>query len=290
MLILLTMREVLRSVILLAALALCSCNAVSSLVHDDQVVARVGKEKLYKSELERFIPDMISAEDSARIAARYINSWAMDRLYMKVAEEQLSKAEIDVSGELEAYRLSLVKYRYEQRYINDRLDTLITDDQIREYYHAHEDDFKLARPVLKVRFVDVMKDSPNKDAILKMMASEEYDDIQRADTLAKSTALRYFDNSETWMDARDLAKAFGVEWQEMMSRMKDRMIKIEPSDRGDLLAAYVCDIRKDGPAPVEFCAPAIRDIIMSNRKHELLKALEQDLLDNALESKQFVIY
>ena len=39
--------------ILLPAL-LGSCNAISSLVHDDQVVAKVGKNKLYKSELERF--------------------------------------------------------------------------------------------------------------------------------------------------------------------------------------------------------------------------------------------
>ena len=44
--------------ILLPAL-LGSCNAISSLVHDDQVVAKVGKNKLYKSELERFIPNMI---------------------------------------------------------------------------------------------------------------------------------------------------------------------------------------------------------------------------------------
>ena len=35
----------------LLPLLLCSCTAISSLVHDDQVVARVGEHKLYKSEL-----------------------------------------------------------------------------------------------------------------------------------------------------------------------------------------------------------------------------------------------
>ena len=275
---------------LLLPVLLCSCNAIQSLVHDDQVVAKVGKNKLYRSELERFIPNMVSGADSARLAEQYINTWAMDLLYLDVAENELSKGELDVSVELEDFRRSLLKYRYEQRYINDRLDTLVTDEQIRRYYEEHEAEFALKRPVLKVRFVDVMKDSPNKDAILKMMTSREYDDLQRADTLAKSTALRYFDSSDTWMDANEVASSFGLDYQQMLSYLKGDMIKYEPEDRSDVMVAYVLDIRRTGTAPYEYCVERIRDILMSARKHDLMNSLERDLLENALESKQFVIY
>ena len=275
---------------MLLPLLLASCNAISSLVHDDQVVARVGQNKLYKSEVERFIPNMIPAEDSTRLAEQYINTWAMDLLYLDVAETQLSKEELDVTADLEDFRRSLLKYRYEQRYINDRLDTLITEDQIRQYYTAHADDFELKRPVLKVRFVDVMKDSPNMDAILKMMSSMEYDDIQRADTLAKSTALRWFDSADTWMDAGELAKSFGLDWESMFSHLKGDMIRYEPEDRTDLMAAYVVEIQRKGTAPLEFVSDRIRDILMSARKHDLMNSLERDLLQDALESKKFVIY
>ena len=279
-----------RKLLILLPLLLGSCNAISSLVHDDQVVAKVGEHKLYKSELEGFIPNMISAEDSVRLAEQYINSWAMDLLYLDVAERELSKSELDVTADLESFRRSLLKYRYEQRYINDRLDTLVTPEQLRTYYEAHSEEFELSRPILKVRFVDVMKDSPNKDAILKMMRSSEYDDLQRADTLAKSTALRWFDSSDTWMDASELARYFGLEHHEMLSLLKSDWIKYEPADRDDLMAAYVCNIQRTGTAPLEFCASRIRDIIVSGRKHELMKGLERDLLENALENKQFVIY
>ena len=276
--------------LVLLPLLFVSCNAISSLVHDDQVVARVGQKKLYKSEVERFIPNMIPAEDSTRLAEQYINTWAMDLLYLDVAETQLSKEELDVTADLEDFRRSLLKYRYEQRYINDRLDTLITEDQIRQYYTAHADDFELKRPVLKVRFVDVMKDSPNFDAILKMMSSKEYDDIQRADTLAKSTALRWFDSADTWMDAGELAKSFGLDWESMLSHLKGDMIRYEPEDRADLMAAYVVEIQRKGTAPLEFVSDRIRDILMSARKHDLMNSLERDLLQDALESKKFVIY
>lgn len=278
------------TVAMLIAMLASSCEAVSSLVHDDQPVAKVGKEKLYRSEVEAVIPDMASPEDSADIARRYINLWAMDRLYVKVAEDQLSKSEIDVSGELESYRRSLVRYRYEQRYLNERLDTLITDSQIKDYYQANMKDFVLSRPLLKLRFVDVMKDSPDKDRILNLMSSDKYDELEMADSLARKSALRYFDNSDSWMDAGELARYFGVSWEEMLAAMDEDMIMIEPEGRGDMLAAYVCDIINSGTAPLDYCSSAIRDIILSNRKHELLAALERDLLDNALDSKQFVIY
>lgn len=273
-----------------ALLLLSSCNAISSLIHDDQVVAKVGKEKLYKSELERYLPDMVSGEDSVKLAERYIYSWAMDRLYLDVAESELSKTEIDVSDELEAYRSSLVKYRYEQRYINDRLDTLVTDSQINEYYEAHKDEYILKRPVMKVRFLHIMKDAQGVEEMIKLMCSDEYSDLEQLDTMVKSKALRYFDKSDTWMDASLVSKEFGLEYKEMLSAINKNLIRLEFKDRGDLMAAYVCDIQKEGYEPLDYCAPQIKDIILSNRKRDLVNSLERDLLDNALESKKFEIY
>ena len=275
------------SLLLLTAV---SCDMASSLVHDDQPVARVGKENLYRSEIEGRIPGMMSPEDSAGFAERYIRLWAMDRLYADVAEKQLSKAELDVSAELESYRRSLLRYRYEQRYLNDRLDTLISDRQISDYYEAHEADFALREPLMKIRFVDIMKDSPDLDEILALMSSDGHGDLVRADSLARVSALRYFDNSGSWMSASDLARYFGTSASEMLDAMDEDMIIIDPENRGDVLAAYVCDMVESGTAPLEYCTPVIRDIILSNRKHELLAALERDLLDEALDSKQFVIF
>ena len=275
------------SLLLLTAV---SCEMASSLVHDDQPVARVGKENLYRSEIEGRIPGMMSPEDSAGFAERYIRLWAMDRLYADVAEKQLSKSELDVSAELESYRRSLLRYRYEQRYLNDRLDTLISDRQISDYYEAHEADFTLREPLMKIRFVDIMKDSPDLDEILALMSSDGHGDLARADSLARVSALRYFDNSGSWMSASDLARYFGTSASEMLDAMDEDMIIIEPENRGDILAAYVCDMVESGTAPLEYCTPVIRDIILSNRKHELLAALERDLLDEALDSKQFVIF
>ena len=274
--------------ILTLLLTLSSCNFISSFIHDDEVVARVGNEKLYLSELSSYIPDTVSPEDSTNLAMQYITSWARDLLYLNLAENQLSKAEQDVSSELEDYRRSLLRYRYEQLYVNDRLDTLITDAQIESYYKEHEDYFKLQRPILKVRFLDIMSDSPNAELIIRCMSSDDYSEVLAADSLAYQSALRYFDKSDVWMDAAVLAREFSTDYVTMLSSLSDSFIRIEQDGR--LRIAFVLDIRRSGTAPVEYASAQIRDNILSDRKHRLLKSLEQDLLKDALEKKKLVIY
>lgn len=272
--------------VLLSFALFCSCN----IIRDDDVVARVGKNKLYKSELDKYIPELVSPEDSANLAMQYINTWASELLYEKVASEQLSKSEMDVSAELEDYRRSLLKYRYEQRYINDRLDTLITEGQIAEYYEKNKSNFELDRPIVKFRYVDIMKGAPNKDLILKKMCSSDFDEVQSVSNLAHTTALRYWDCSEKWMDSILLAKEFGIDYESMFKLVRNNLIRVESNDRPDLQAAYISEVQYSGPAPVEYCADKIRNYILSARKHKILADLEQDLLKNALSQKQLVIY
>ena len=276
--------------LLLAGLAASGCNTISSLVHDDQVVAKVGGYKLYRSQLSDYLPDGITPEDSVNLSMRYIRSWATELLYLKVAEEQLSKGELDVTPELEDYRRSLLKYRYEQRYINDRLDTLITPRQMEAYYAEHQSAFTLERPIMKVRFVSILKDAPARKEVLRCLGSTDPGDQRLLDSLTFSSALRYFDSSDRWMDAAVLAREFGTDYATMLSRLKDDRIEMDAPDRGDIRVMQVFDIRRSGVAPIEYCADGIRDNILSQRKRDLLDKLEQDLLTDAMDSKNFVIY
>jgi len=282
------MRNVLTAFLLVVLLS--SCDAISSIIHDDQIVARVGDNKLYLSDIQKIIPEFASPEDSAGFAQNYINSWAKELLFADLAAKQLSPEELDVKEQLEDYRRSLLKYRYEQRYINSRLDTMVSESQIQEYYDRNKKSFVLERPVVKAVFVDIKKDARDKDRLLDLMASEDYEDQVEADTLALRSALRYLDCSGKWTDILVLAREFGMPYTDMLTLKKGSWIKYEPENRSELLAAYVYDCIYSGPAPVEYCESRIRDYILNARKHEIVAGLEQDLLKDALENNNFVIY
>lgn len=270
--------------------AFMSCRAISSFLSADETIAEVGQAKLYRSELNELIPRGIPAEDSVRLAKMYINTWALDQVFLAVAEEQLSKSEKDVTKELEDYRKSLLKYRYEQLFVNERLDTSVSDDRIEQYYQDHEEKFILQRPVVKARFLLIAEDSPSLDKIKKKMASDEVQDLVDADSLAYSSALKFLTWGNEWIDASTLAREFGADHETMLDWMEGKWITRRDTS-GRVSVAYVSEIMNAGRlAPIEYCTPSIRDMIISARKQSLISTLEQDLLKDARETGQLVIF
>jgi len=270
--------------------AFMSCRAISSFLSADETIAEVGQAKLYRSELNELIPRGIPAEDSVRLAKMYINTWALDQVFLAVAEEQLSKSEKDVTKELEDYRKSLLKYRYEQLFVNERLDTSVSDDRIEQYYQDHEEKFILQRPVVKARFLLISEDSPSLDKIKKKMASDEVQDLVDADSLAYSSALKFLTWGNEWIDASTLAREFGADHETMLDWMEGKWITRRDTS-GRVSVAYVSEMMSAGRlAPIEYCTPSIRDMIIGARKQSLISTLEQDLLKDARETGQLVIF
>ena len=269
---------------------LASCRAISRFLNNDDIVAEVDGVMLFKSDLDAVIPDGISAEDSTRLAVQYINTWASDLVFQKIAEQQLSKAERDVTKELEDYRKSLLKYRYEQLYINERLDTAVTDELVDEYYKSHSAKFVLSRPVMKARFLSIYGDSPRLGTIKKKMSSSDVEDLVEADSLAYSSALKFTTWNDEWIDITVLSREFGVDYQTLLEQVRGSWIE-QKDTTGLVRVAYISEMKRKGElAPVEYSAPGIKDMIVSARKQALVNDLERDLLNDARENGKFKIY
>lgn len=279
-------------ILLFLAALLPACKTVSSFVHDGEVVAKAGKHKLYAAELEDFIPGGVSPEDSTRLALQYIDKWASDMLFLDMAEAELTKTEKDVSREIESYRRSLLKYRYEQKYVNQRLDTAVTEAEIEKYYQDHPEQFKLVRPIVKARFARISGDSPNLSAVRKNLLSEgpDDDDMIVSDSLTYASALRYTDFGKQWVDIVLLAREFEMDHLSLLAAMKKGIIEQKDAN-GNIGIAHVSALIKEGEtAPVDYYADQIREIILSTRKQSLLSGLEQELIEKARTQENYVIY
>ena len=274
-------------------LAMTSCETVTSFVRElryGQVVAKVGSHRLYASELASYIPDSASPEDSTRLALQYINTWASDQLFTDVAERELSKSEKNVDSELEDYRHSLLKYRYEQKYVNQRLDTAVTKAQIEKYYDDHAENFKLSLPIAKAVYMNISADSPNLEIIKKKMRSDKPEARIEADSIAFSSAFRYTDFGDRWVDLVKLSREVGTDYGTLLSQVRDGYAEV-PDGNGSLNIVYFFSLMRAGQTgPVEYFEEQIRDIILSTRKQALLSRLERDLIENARNQENFVIY
>ena len=272
--------------ILALAMLLVSC----SWLQDDKVVARVGHDRLYLSAVQDHIPDGVPYEDSIGFARRYIESWAKDRIFEAIALERLGKADTQIEEELQNYRLALLKYRYEREYLSKALNPEISDSDVEEYYELHKEQFNLTHPIVKARFLDLMEDAPYKEFMVHRLSTDSAVELALLDSIARIDAIRYYDSSGEWMDARVLAREFGMDFHSLYSRVKDNLVVVQYEQSSEERMAYFFDVKFDGTAPLDYCESEVKEILLSARKRELIEKLEQSLLDDARKNKRFVIY
>lgn len=282
------LNNIVSGILVLASLS--GCKFFGDVLHNEPLAAKVGSYELTMAALRDAVPDGLTPEDSAAFAERYINSWARDMLLMDRAEKGLSAEEKDVSAQLEDYRRTLLNHRYEQKYIAEHLDSLVTREEIEDYYAANREKFRLQNPVVKAYYFNISPRSKELQTILSGMTSTKEAQRAEADTLMRTASMRFVDYSANWVDAYVLAREFNTDVVTLLSSRKKEWIRL-PDGLGHDNVAFLIDYVPDGSyAPVDYCTKRIEEIILSARKHALSAEFETKLIEEALESEQLIIY
>lgn len=100
---------------------------------DNKPVATIYNKVLYQSDLQSVVYEGISRSDSIVRTKAFIDSWIRQQLLLHQAEVSLDKSELDLSKQIEDYRNSLIIYKYETKYVEKNLDTVVSEVEISNY-------------------------------------------------------------------------------------------------------------------------------------------------------------
>lgn len=270
---------------ILILFAVSSCNLLE-FRSGDEVVANVGDHYLYREDIKNLIPGGTSYSDSIMMVRQYVNSWALKYLLLLKAEEELSKTDKDVEGELEDYRNSLLVYRYERQYVDQRLDTLVSDQEARDYYDQNASNITINNSVVKARVIKIASSSPNLARIKSMYKAESLEDIDELERICFNSAERYNNFDNKWVDLSFVARELPLD----LFRCEEILRSSSNIEAQDSLYSYFAyfpqRIAPEGKPPFEYYLPRIKEIIISHRKQELIANLEKDLIKEALDKKK----
>ena len=274
--------------ILLLPFLLGACNLIN-FNSKENVVAQVDSHQLLASEITNLIPSGLPREDSLALLRQYVNSWALSLLMEKRAEKELAKEEKDVHRALEEYRRSLLVFRYEKNYLEQRIDTLITEAEHRQFFQENQALFQLNQPIAKVRYIKVSKNSPQLETLRKLYRTRSLEEIYELEQLAQSTAEKYETFQDQWISASQLARDLPLQTDDCINAMSKGYF--ECSDNYSFYFVMVFEqINTGNPAPQEYEDANIRNMILAKRKQELLRQLEHQVLQDGWQTQQLKVY
>lgn len=258
---------------------------------EKEVIARVGQDFLLKDDIRALVPKGMSSADSALMVQNYVNSWATKRLLMTNAQKNLDADKVQEFEVLVAdYKTDLYTKTYLETLVLRSLDTVIDNEQLEKYYQANNENFKLNEEVLKLRFISVPKNNDKIKSLKEKLKRFNEEDFQYLDSLSYQYT-NYMFNDSVWVKASDVEKKIAPITPENLS---DFLKKSQFYQLEDSLGVYLVQIndykKRNDAAPLSFIKPTIRQIILNQRKLQFIKKLKKDILDDAIQNKQFEIY
>ena len=167
-----------------------------------RTLAKAGGATLDEQELGRALPAGLTGDDSVAFAELYVRKWIGKQLKLSEAEQLFSASADDIEAKVEAYRQSLLIRKLDQFYVDERIDTTFTEEDIAAYYNAHKAEFKLDRPLVKgriVRFPVNHRQSFKLRELVKASSTDRLQDL--ADICAKNDfELKEFAEWTPWSD------------------------------------------------------------------------------------------
>jgi len=278
-----------RTALIAAILILIACSNEKNL-KERIAVAQVGNLMLYYDEIPNLFQPGINSADSAALVQNYINKWARRELVLQKAAENLNpelKDEID--RQTESTRENLVIYQYQRQMMQEKMDTVISETELEDYYSSNEKSFILSSNIVKALFIKLPLETPNLEKIKLLIRSDEQKDLQQLETYCYQFAETYDDFGDKWVAMNKITLELGEDIGNEENFLK-RNVYYETSDSSSVMLLSIRDYRLiSSLAPFEYVKDDIKGIIWNTRRFDFIQNLENGIFNDALKRNSFKI-
>lgn len=256
---------------------------------NEKAVARVFDEFLYVKDLDGVLPPNLSPNDSTDLIQEHIDNWIRKQLIIKQAENNLTDEEKDFSRQLKEYKNSLLVYKYETKLIEQYLDTVVSENEIADYYEKNKSNFELKENIVKVIYVKIPRNiSPA--SVRPLLNSNNPSDKKKLQDFCAKYAVNYYIDDQSWLFFNDMLKEIPIKTYNQEEYLKNnRMIEIQ-----DSVYTYLLNIKgfmiKESLSPLSFENKNIKAIIINKRKMMLIEEMQADVYNKAIKKGNFEVF
>ncbi|MCB0551036.1 MAG: hypothetical protein KDD19_25925 [Phaeodactylibacter sp.] len=274
-------------VVVLALAGACSTDG-SQETGEGQLLAKVHNKALYLSELDGMFPEGTAGEDSLLIIQAYVERWIREALLLNEAEQNIP-SDLNIDKLVRDYRASLIRHNYEKALVEQNLDSVVTQDQLMEFYEANKSQYQLETPIMRCHFIKVPLPVAESEKLRQLWGSNDPADMEKLLEYCTSFAESYVLADSIWYKVEDIA----MEMPKGTLTPDNVSAKREFSQRDDeyqyYFRAFEVKNRKD-IAPLGYIEDQARKVILRSRREKLLKEMIEAMYQREIRRKNIETY
>ena len=260
------------------------CRQKQSIGQQD-VLVKVDDRTLSLAELKAVLPARLSPADSLIWAESYIKQWVKNSLVYDVAMQNLSNEDkAEINQLVDAYRHSLIRYRYQEQLIEERLSANLSEEEKRAFYDNNRNEFVLDHNLIKGLFLKIPVDAPNLSDVKKWYRSSAESEIEKIEKYSVQNAAVYEYFYDKWISFDEVIATIPVK----ITKEEDFLRTHSFIETADSSFCYLLNIKeyllKGDIAPFDYANTQVVDMLVNQQKSQFLKNFEEELYNDAIRS------
>lgn len=271
-------------IIIFICFSLVACQPSQQRSADDQLLAEAYGRKLYLTDIENqlAIDDPNKSHESQKNTI--IDNWVFEQILFEEARNNVSQnTELDVL--VNNYKRALYINEYDNKYLEENLDTSISQSELDTFINEHKEEFALPETILRYIFVKI-PDS---------LSNETFQNYWKTEDLP---GLKYFTSTNDGIALVNLNKWYYLsELKNILPESVFRKISFKKpnrysgADKGSKYYVKILEIIKDtDEVPVSFLHDRVKHRILQQRKNNLLKIKKSELYNQRITSKRIKVH
>jgi hypothetical protein len=173
--------------------------------------------------------------------------------------------------------------------VNQKLDTNISESEIKEFYNENQQIFLLNDYILKVRYVKLKQNSPDIEEVEQWLQSNELEAQQKLDEYCLKYAVQQYTDS-SWVYLNELLRELPIEVYNKESFLRSGNF-VRFTDLEHLYLLHILELQsKNTLSPLDLESGRIKNLILNKRKIELLTSIRGQLYRDGMSSGKVKIY
>ena len=254
-------------------------------------IARAGEYYLYYSDITGLVPENTGKQDSTIIVEQHIKKWAQEVLLLKKAKLNLSQKKQDEYETLVSqYKKDLYINAYQEALVTKTLEAEISQEELQLFYEEHNDNFVLNEKLLKIQYLHISDDNSQLKRLRQ--AFRRFNENDEEYLYSEALNFKSYSFNETvWVKASDVIhKLPKLTEKNQWKYFRNRHFFEVKDSTGVYFVKINKVIQPNQIAPFDYVAPKIEKIILNKRRRTFIKNLERELINEAIQKKEFQIF
>lgn len=246
--------------------------------------------KLYQEDAELIMKELGYDPKNEVDWKTFVDDWLRTQLMRDEINETDELAELTTSYRAEIFQGELAELALVEQSLLTEIDTVISQQEIRDYYDVHKDEFELSDFIVRALFLKVSVECPKLSTLKRAYLLKNEKDVAQIESIAKLYAEDFYFDDQQWVFLSDLTQRIPSDKFKSESVALNRT-KTYVSDDQYVYFLKIIDVKlKNERPPLDFVSADIRQRILNDRMNEQRIAVQNRLLKNLKLKHDFEVH